>query len=60
MIAVGVAKPRAQGQAMTNTATACMIAVSKIPLMAQVATKVTKAIARTIGTKIPEILSANF
>ncbi|MEA2779854.1 MAG: hypothetical protein QOK29_1398, partial [Rhodospirillaceae bacterium] len=31
MIAVGVAKPSAQGQAMTSTATALMIAVSTEP-----------------------------
>ena len=59
-MAVGVAKPSAQGQAMTKTATECMIAVSKIPLTAQVAMKVIRAITNTTGTKIPEILSANF
>ncbi len=60
IIAVGVANPSAQGQAMTNVATACIIAVSKTPVTAHVIIKVNREITKTIGTKTFESLSANF
>ena len=65
MMAVGVARPRAQGQAMTNTPTNdtrpkdrawarvryCDPTINQVP-------KVKKAITKVTGTKILEILSA--
>ena len=59
MIAAGVAKPRAQGHAMTNTDTACIKAVSTIPVSHHVRPKVTNAIVTTIGTNTAVTLSAN-
>ena len=58
MIAAGVAKPSAHGQAMTNTDTACINAVSIIPVSHHVNPKVIKAIVTTTGTKIAVTLSA--
>ncbi len=63
MMAVGVANPRAQGQAMISTATAvCSAMVSRWSAGARKyqATKVTRASTRTTGTKIPATRSANF
>ena len=50
-MAVGVARPKAHGQAMTRTATALMSASSQFPAYSIQPTKVTNAIARTAGTK---------
>ncbi len=62
IMAVGVAKPKAQGQAITNTATevnkACEKALSS-PTDIQTM-KVTMEIPNTTGTKIPAILSTSF
>ena len=58
MIAVGVARPRAHGQAMISTATALRSAVATSPLPIIQPTKTAIAIAMTTGTKTPEILSA--
>ena len=66
MIAVGVARPSAQGQAITSTPTndtspnerACENPRELVPTNNQTAS-VTKAITRVIGTKTLEILSAN-
>ena len=62
MIAVGVAKPKAHGQAITNTETmannACVIAFSP-PTIIQMP-KVTDEMVITTGTKIPAILSTSF
>ncbi len=56
--AVGVARPRAHGQAMMSTATATVnAAVAPNPAPSQ-NPSVPTAIAMTIGTKIPETLSA--
>ncbi len=57
MMAVGVARPRAQGQAITRTATACRIAGSQPwPASSQPAT-VTAAITSTTGTNTALIWS---
>ena len=58
MIAVGVASPSAHGHAITRTATACTSAVAASPAIHHVAKNVTTAMARTIGTKMPETRSA--
>ncbi len=58
MIAVGVASPSAHGHAITSTATACTSAVAASPAIHHVAKNVTTAMARTIGTKMPETRSA--
>ncbi len=62
MMAVGVASPKAQGQAITNTATifkrACVKAFSPVAKKFQPA-NVRSAITITIGTKIPETVSAS-
>ena len=58
IIATGVASPRAQGQLMTRTAIACIIALSaSAPLMSQII-RVIIEVNITRGTKIPETLSA--
>ncbi len=51
MMAVGVARPSAQGQAMTSTATALRIAASQSPEARPQPSSVTSAIAITTGTK---------
>jgi len=56
IIAVGVASPKAQGQAITNTATALIIADAKSRLTKYQPKKVKKAMKIITGTKIPEIL----
>ncbi len=65
MIAVGVANPNAHGQAITRTATACIMARVKPLISEPVVTgmniqtrKVIKAMAMTIGTKMDDTLSA--
>src|SRR3954454_19463173 len=57
---VGVARPRAHGQAITRTAINFIRAEAKFPGSAQKyqIKKVITAIPTTIGTKIPEIKSA--
>src|SRR5688572_9596511 len=74
MTAVGVASPKAQGQAITRTATACSIenAFELLPAgkdvagihskrkMATQTRNVINASSNTTGTKIADILSANF
>ena len=57
--AAGVARPSAHGQAITSTATACMMARSQSPLLAPTASRVATAMASTAGTKYPEITSAS-
>jgi len=51
MIAVGVARPSAQGQAITSTATALISACSQSPLQASQPKKVSTAMPSTTGTK---------
>ena len=60
-IAVGVARPIAQGQAITRTATVVIMAVfnDRDGSNMNHAQKVRSAIKRTTGTKIPEIWSAS-
>ena len=58
MMAVGVARPSAQGQLMTRMEMAWLRAVAKSAEMAIHATKATAAMAMTTGTKTPAILSA--
>jgi len=57
--AVGVAKPMAQGQAMTNTATAERMACGRaaLPPISHHIIKVIRAMAATAGTKIRAALS---
>jgi hypothetical protein len=50
MIAVGVARPSAQGQAITSTATALISACSQSPLKASQPKKVSSAMPSTTGT----------
>ena len=58
MMATGVARPRAQGQLMTSTEMARARAKGKVcPAIIQM-TKVSRAMPMTVGTKIPETLSA--
>ena len=59
MIAVGVARPRAQGQAITSTATALIKARVKSPDHPHQPTKVSTAMAQTTGTKIAATWSAS-
>ena len=56
--AVGVASPRAQGQAMISTATAAVPAITALPPKTSQPMKVAMAITNTIGTKMPETRSA--
>lgn len=66
MIAVGVARPRAHGQAITRTPTketrpkerACENPKALVPKKSQAQSEA-NAITSTIGTKTAEILSAN-
>ncbi len=62
IMAVGVANPRAQGHAITNTVTRannpCVNPSSPPNIIHEV--NANKAIPITIGTKIPAILSTNF
>ena len=57
-IASGVASPRLQGQATTNTVTKVLNAVPKSYPKIRYMAKLIIAITITIGTKYPEILSA--
>lgn len=59
-IASGVANPRLQGQATTNTVINVLNAVPKSYPKIKYTIKVTIAIAITDGTKYPEILSVIF
>ena len=59
-IARGVAKPKLQGQATTNTVTNVLNAVPKSYPKIRYTIKVNIAIIITAGTKYPEILSAIF
>ena len=58
-IAVGVASPRAQGQAITSTETAAVMAASTSWPVSSQAAKVTTAIASTTGTNTAETRSAS-
>ncbi len=58
MMAVGVARPSAQGQLMTRIEMAWLSAVAKSPEITIHTAKVTAAIAMTTGTNTPAILSA--
>jgi len=60
MMAVGVASPRAQGQAITSTDTAFTMAEFSSPVARYHAAKVTTAIPMTAGTKMPDTRSAIF
>ncbi len=57
--AVGVARPSAQGQAMTRTLTAAVIAASTSLPVSSHAAKVTAAMTSTTGTNTAEIRSAS-
>ncbi len=59
MMAVGVASPRAHGQAMMSTATAARIASEMSAPLASHTPRVTAAMATTTGTKIEETRSAS-
>ena len=59
MSAVGVASPRAHGQAMISTATAAVNAADASPVSASQPTSVASEIAITIGTKTAEIRSTS-
>ena len=52
MMAVGVASPSAQGQAITSTETAAMMASDGLPVISHQAMQVSTATATTMGTKI--------
>ena len=58
MMAVGVARPRAQGQAMTSTATAASTALPASPPMPNQRPKVRAAMPSTTGTNTPAMRSA--
>ncbi len=58
IIAVGVASPRAQGQAMTNTATIRIMAGTNSPPIVHQRIKVRKAIPITAGTNTAATRSA--
>ena len=57
MMAVGVARPSAQGQAITSTETAATKPVPGSPCQSHQAAKVARAISTTTGTKTEEIRS---
>ena len=59
IIAAGVARPRAQGQDITRTATAILSAKEKSPFIISHTKRVIKAIPSTAGTNTPLILSAS-
>ena len=58
IIAAGVARPSAHGQAITKTATACISATVQSPFTSQVAIKVRSAMPTTAGTNTAAALSA--
>ncbi|SKX85095.1 Uncharacterised protein [Mycobacteroides abscessus subsp. abscessus] len=58
MTAIGVARPRAHGHAMTSTASPAATARSTGPPASSHAPTVTTAIATTTGTKTPATRSA--
>ena len=53
MIEVGVARPRAQGQAITSTLTRNSVASTGLPLIKNQTTKAAMAMAITAGTNQP-------
>ena len=57
--AVGVARPSAQGQAITSTATAAVKAAVASPVSSSQPSSVTSAITSTTGTKTDEMRSAS-
>ena len=59
IMAVGVARPKAQGQEITSTPMPIDMANSKLFPMSSQTAKVTRAIPITAGTKTPLTLSAN-
>ena len=59
IIATGVARPRAQGQEITSTATPPVRALVTLPVARSHTTAVTSAMTMTTGTKIPDTLSAS-
>ena len=58
IMAVGVARPRAHGQAMTRTATRRIMAGTNSPVMLHQRPKVTRAITITAGTNMAATRSA--
>ena len=58
MMATGVARPSAQGQLITRTATLAVSACVMLPPAASHTINVTAAIPSTTGTKTPATLSA--
>ncbi len=60
MIAAGVARPRAQGQAITSTATALISACSTPAPASSQPPRVTRAITSTAGTNTPLTRSTSF
>ena len=58
MMATGVARPSAQGQLMTSTATPAVMASVTLPVSASHTQKVATAMAMTTGTNTPATLSA--
>ncbi len=59
MMAVGVASPKAQGQAITNTGIKTLRAKLMSPVAISQAMPAMRAMANTTGTKMPETLSAS-
>ncbi len=59
IIAVGVARPNAQGQAITSTATKRIMAEIKSPVSPHQTKKVINAISKTNGTKTAATRSAS-
>lgn len=57
-MATGVARPKAHGQLMTSTDIACVREVAKFFVTAIHTIKVTIATQMTLGTNIPDTLSA--
>ena len=60
MIAVGVASPSEQGQAITSTATAGIMLCARSPEWMNQPIAVSAAMPSTAGTKMPETRSASF
>ena len=59
MMATGVARPRAQGQEMTSTATPAVRAEVALPVANHQAPAAMAAMTMTVGTKTPATLSAS-
>ena len=60
IMATGVASPRAQGQEMTRTDIACMIASPTGAFKESHTMRVTRDMPKTTGTNTPDTLSASF